>query len=143
VAWQRRNNRAEALLLELRDVILRLDDRHAGDVAHVLDLMGRAADLAEPGFSEALAEVDGHIGPGSRVMDRVDRHVAAIRRVFVTHPAVVERYAAVYRFEVRNELREAYGDDLGEAIADAAFRLHLHRKHDHIGDPAACRVCWA
>jgi hypothetical protein len=66
-------DRAEALLLEIRDIILRLDERHAGDVGHVLNLMGRAAGLAEPGFSEVLAKIDEHVGPGNRVMDRIDR----------------------------------------------------------------------
>ena len=126
-------DRAERLCLELRDVMLRLDDRHRSNIGHVLDLMSRAGGLTEAGASEALAEIEEHVGPGNRVHDRIDRQEAAEKRAAVTHAALVARYAAAYHAggidagtAIRAELAEAHGEDLGHAIAGAAFDLYLH-----------------
>ena len=143
---------AEALLLEIIDIIPHLSERDRDNICHVLDLAGQAGPLRD--FAESLEDARDAIGPGNRLHDVLDRTEAAIRRAVVTHPrvvGVVEEYAARYRAGevgqvgtmIRAELYPAYGDELGEAISSAAFHTALHQKHGHGGGSLAdCSDCW-
>ena len=126
-------DRAEQLILELLGIVPALSGRDRSNVSHVLELTTAAIGQAEPQCFEALAEAVAYIGPGNRVHDVIDREIAARRRAAVTHAAVVARYAAGYHAGgvdagtvIRDELAGRYGDDLGKAIAGAAFDQYLH-----------------
>lgn len=141
---------AERLILELAGILPHLSTRDASNVSHVLDELGQAAgsraDLVAGAVADALAD----IGPGNRVHDRMDQDIAAARRAAVTHAMTVERYAERYAdgevgsvfIAIRQELVATYGEDLGEAIADAAFHRYLHDRHAHSGDLDSCSRCW-
>ena len=42
---------------------------------------------------------------------------------------------------VRQDAQAEYGDELGLAISDAAFDLHLHRRYHGGGDVVSCERC--
>lgn len=134
---------AERLIVDLARVIPYLGERDGSNIGHVLDQLGQAAGSREDLVAEAVADAIADIGPGNRVHDRIDREIAAAKRAFLTHAAVVERYAASYRYEIREELYAAHGEELGKAIADAASHQHQHDTYGHGGNPATCEDCWS
>src|SRR4051794_6640392 len=141
---------AERLLVDLAGIIPSLSTRDASNVSHVLDELGQAAgsraDLVAGAVADALAD----IGPGNRVHDRMDQDIAAARLAAITHAMTVERYAERYAdgevgsvfIAIRQELVATYGDELGQAIADAAFHRYLHDRHAHSGALDSCLRCW-
>lgn len=132
-------DRAEALLVDLRDTLLLMGSRDRSNVCQNLDILYRAAELRDDMFVEALASEPLQIGPGSRVMDLCDQDDAAQKRAAITHADVVAEHAQAYHAggidagtAMRKKLAEQYGDDLGHAIDRASFALYCHQLY-HVG----------
>jgi hypothetical protein len=69
-------DQAEALVLQLEDLLLRMADRDRSNLGHLLDILGQAAGLREDLVAEELERMHGYIGPGNRVMGQIDREQA-------------------------------------------------------------------
>jgi hypothetical protein len=142
-------DQAEALLVELCGILPHLNERDLSNMSCVLDQLSMATGGTGESFLAHLAENPLEIGPENRTHDRIDAEIAAARRAAVTHADVVARYAATYKTGevgqvgtmIRSELCEAYGEDLGSAIAEAAFRLSLHQKYHVRVASADCESC--
>ena len=69
-------DRAEALLVELQAILLRLDGRHQTNVGTNLEILACAAELREDLVPAYLAEHPLMIGEGNRICDEMDRQEA-------------------------------------------------------------------
>jgi len=72
-------DRAEALLVELQAILLRLDGRHQTNVGTNLEILACAAELREDLVPAYLAEHPLMIGEGNRICDEMDRQEPSTR----------------------------------------------------------------
>jgi hypothetical protein len=69
-------DQAEALVLQLEDLLIRMTERNRNNLGQLLDMMGQAAGLREEMVFEGLEDMHAYMGAGNRVMDQIDRNEA-------------------------------------------------------------------
>lgn len=146
--------RAENLIVQLCDILPQLSVRDLSNVSIVLERISRMSQGDGQGFVRQLAEDPLDVGTGNRPHDQMEREINLARTVVVTHAAIVAHYADdmdgakgtpaehTIGSAIFAETADKYGYEIGLAIQNAAFEVHLHRKYHGAGDPLACDRCF-